>query len=114
MNDQYKCTGSVINWVLNNNLEDAFSVWMVAQNYNRSKKYIGEATGYISSPFFLQHVAQCMSVQDKTAERRLKKAVDHGFLTPIAKNKYIRIRRYIRLNSYLRQVDLEVCKKICL
>ena len=75
----YKCTGSVVSWALSHKFHDAFVVWLLAQQYDRSK-HSGKTTGRITSPFFVDWLAKTMAVEKRTAQKRLEKALNIGFL----------------------------------
>ena len=77
--DHYKCTGSVISWALLNKLHASFTVWMLAQQYDRQRNG-GKTTGCITSPFFIDYIAKNMSVKSKTAKKYLEEALRYGFL----------------------------------
>jgi len=75
----YKCAGSIIYWALANKLHDAFMVWMLAQKYDRTK-HRGKTTGRITSIYFIDWLSKNMSVDKKTAKKRLQRALRYGFL----------------------------------
>jgi hypothetical protein len=76
----YKCTGSVVLWTLANKTHDAFVVWMLAQKYDRGKQKSRKPTGHVGSLYFLEYLAKTMNVTMKTADGRLEKAIQYGFL----------------------------------
>ena len=88
MENLYKNKGSVVIWVLKNNLHEAFVVWMLAQAYDR-RQHDGKSTGLVSSPFFTDILTTQMHTNKKTAKKRLEKAVDNRFLCPLDNGKYV-------------------------
>ncbi len=103
----YKNKASVIQWVLHNDLSDAFVVWMLAQDFDR--RHHPKPTGRISSPFFLSWLATAMDVQERTAEKRLEKAIEHGFIDRSNNSKYLitshRKMVYVALDDQQRRFE---------
>ena len=99
-NTEYKNKGSVVIWVLRNNLQDAFVVWMLAQQYDRHQhRKTGQPSSRISSPFFVDWLTTSMAVTRKTAKKRLEKAVSYGFLSLIQDRNYL-------ISSHRRMVEV--------
>jgi len=98
MNQTYKNTSSLITWVLHNNIVDAYTIWMLAQGYDRHKN--GHATGRIKSKYFIKYLANTMLVTEKTAKTRLNKAIKNEFIERPASNTYIiRSHRYMTIHA---------------
>lgn len=91
MDHTYKCTGSVILWILNNRLHRAYMVWMMAQKYDRKCHHV--ATGSIHALSFLDWISISMDCKRKKQERYIGEALQYGFLEKLGHNFLIRSYR---------------------
>lgn len=78
MQSQYKCKGSVVMWILRYRIWDAFTIWMLAQQFDR--KTHKKSTGYIEKLPFFNHIAKYIHKQKRTRERWVSRAAEYGFL----------------------------------
>ena len=90
----YKCTGSVVLWTLYNRLSRGFTVWMLAQKFDR--KIHKKPTGYIKEPFFFDWLRTQMGATKRTSKKRLEEAIQAGFLSECGDNKYL-VRSYRKM-----------------
>lgn len=113
----YKCRGSVVAWSLNNNIEDAFIIWLLSQKRDREYHYKkGQgADGLITDPIFLKYLAKSMDVSRETAGKRLERAVQYGFLNILDKENHYSItsnRKLVKVAMSMQKLQCDKDKSI--
>ena len=104
--DLLKHRGSVVTWALHWGLEDAYLVWTLARKFSMERSRSGKATGRLSSPYFLTYLSRSMSCQKKTAKKRLREAIDTGFLVEDHEDSIIITNPR---NMYKKAIDAHEC-----
>lgn len=84
----YKVRGSLIIWTLHRHATDAFLVWILAQDFSRARNG-GKPSGRFHEKHFINQLAKDMGCNIITAESRLERAIEFGFINEEINDQYL-------------------------
>ena len=84
----YKVRGSLIMWTLHNQAQDAFLVWILAQDFARARNH-GRPSGRVHKKHFLDQLIKDMGCIRITAQNRIKRSIKFGFIGEDVDNYYL-------------------------